>query len=87
MAGSLFTVNAPDPLSGITAMFQFLATPAGQNVVEDFRVANKNIIGWIGDLIGVVRHHHQSEVPAQAQPLIVPAVTIPVIPVGPAPPK
>lgn len=69
----LITINAPDALASVTAMFQFLTTPSGQNVVEDFRALNKDVIGWIGDLIGVIHKHHADDIqprnpPAPAPP-------------------
>jgi hypothetical protein len=68
----LITVNSPDALASVTALFQFLSTPSGQNVVEDFRKLNKDVIGWIGDLIGVIHKHHQNEIPERSPEVIIP---------------
>lgn len=62
------------PIAGITALFNFLSTPAGQNVVEDARKVNGSIIGWITDLIGVLHKHHTADIPS-SNPASIPSVS------------
>lgn len=78
---SLFTITGPDALASVTALFNFLSTPAGQDVVEDFRKVNSTALTWIKDLIGVVHQHTvDSNTPVEKSQ----DITKPIPPIGQA---
>ncbi len=49
--GALISISGADPLASVTALFNFLTTPAGQGVVEDIRTVNKAILTDLAGLI------------------------------------
>ncbi len=48
---AIISISGPDPLAAVTALFNFLTTPAGQSVVEDLRAVNKAIFTDLAVLI------------------------------------
>jgi hypothetical protein len=62
---SLITISGPDPLASVTAFFNFAATPVGQEVIQDLRIVNQEIITKIGELFLIL---HQHAVAAQPKP-------------------
>jgi len=59
---ALISISGPDPRASVTALFNFLTTPAGQAVVEDLRAVNKAIFT---DLAVLIHGNAMKNQPAQ----------------------